>query len=105
MLVTAFIADDEQIARVALRDLLATHEWLRVVGEAANGPAAVEGINRMRPELVFLDIQMPGLSGLDVLRRLEHAPYVVFTTAHMQHAATAFELGALDYLLKPFGAA
>src|SRR5512132_3001097 len=78
-------------------------EWLTCVGEAASGPAAVEAINRLRPELVFLDIQMPGLLGTEVLRRVEHQPFVVFTTAFAQHAVTAFELGALDYLLKPFG--
>jgi two-component system LytT family response regulator len=60
-------------------------------------------INRARPELVFLDVQMPGLLGTEVLQHLTHQPYVVFTTAFAQHAATAFELGALDYLLKPFG--
>ena len=103
-LVTVLVADDEAIARQGLRDLLGDVEWLRVVGEAANGPAAVEAINTLRPELVFLDIQMPGLLGTDVLRRVAHRPFVVFTTAHGQHAATAFELGALDYLLKPFGA-
>ncbi len=83
--------------------MLATVEWLTLAGEASNGVAAVEMINRLRPELVFLDIQMPGLLGTEVLGRVEHQPYVVFTTAHAQHAATAFELGALDYLLKPFG--
>ena len=60
-------------------------------------------INRAKPELVFLDVQMPGLLGTEVLQRLTHQPYIVFTTAFAQHAATAFELGALDYLLKPFG--
>jgi two-component system, LytTR family, response regulator len=97
------IADDEPIARAGLRDILGAVEWLTVVGEAANGLAAVEIINRLRPELVFLDIQMPGLLGTDVMSRLRHQPYVVFTTAHAQHAAAAFELGALDYVLKPFG--
>lgn len=97
------IADDEPVARAGLRDMLGNVEWLRVVGEAANGLAAAEMIDRLRPELVFLDIQMPGLLGTNVLERVRHRPFVVFTTAHAQHAATAFELGALDYLLKPFG--
>jgi two-component system LytT family response regulator len=101
--VTALIADDEAVARAGLRDMLGGVSWLTIVGEAANGPAAVEAINRLRPELVFLDIQMPGLLGTDVLQQVTHRPFVVFTTAHAQHAATAFELGALDYLLKPFG--
>jgi two-component system, LytTR family, response regulator len=103
MKVTTLIADDEPVARAGLRDMLAGVEWLTCVGEAASGPAAVDAINQLRPELVFLDVQMPGLLGTDVLRRVQHQPFVVFTTAYAQHAASAFELGALDYLLKPFG--
>lgn len=102
-LVSVVIADDEPIARAGLRDMLAGAPWLSIVGEASSGPAAVEAINTLRPELVFLDIQMPGLLGTDVLQHVTHRPFVVFTTAFAQHAATAFELGALDYLLKPFG--
>lgn len=101
--VRALIADDEPVARAGLRDMLAGVEWITLVGEAANGIAAVEAINTLRPELVFLDIQMPGILGTDVLARVQHKPFVVFTTAYAQHAATAFELGAVDYLLKPFG--
>lgn len=101
--VSVVIADDEPIARLGLRDMLSGVPWLAVIGEANNGFATVEVINRLKPELVFLDIQMPGLLGTDVLARVTHRPFVVFTTAHAQHAATAFELGALDYLLKPFG--
>jgi two-component system, LytTR family, response regulator len=101
--VRVLIADDEPIARTGLRDMLAAFDWVTVVGEAANGPAAVDAIDALKPELVFLDIQMPGLLGTDVLRRTTHQPFVVFTTAYAQHAVTAFELGALDYLLKPFG--
>ncbi|CAG1772959.1 partial Transcriptional regulatory protein BtsR, partial [uncultured bacterium] len=94
--------DDEPIARAGLARMLSTISWVECVGEASNGPDAVAAIQRLAPDLVFLDIQMPGLSGIDVLRR---APvrHVVFTTAWAQHAVTAFELGALDYLLKPFG--
>lgn len=103
MRVTALIADDERVAREGLRDLLAGVDWVECVGEASSGPAAVEAINSLRPELVFLDIQMPGLLGTEVLRRVAYQPLVVFTTAHAHHAVTAFELGALDYLLKPFG--
>lgn len=102
--VSAFVADDEPIARAGLRRLLAAVPWLTVVGEAANGPAALEAVERLRPELLFLDIQLPGFSGLEVLARLRHRPWLVFTTAYAEHAVTAFELGALDYLLKPFGA-
>ena len=103
MKVPVLIADDEPIARAGLRDLLAEHDWLECVGEAASGPAAVAAIDALRPELVFLDVQMPGLLGTDVLARVEHRPHVVFTTAYAEHAVAAFELGALDYLLKPFG--
>lgn len=101
--VTVLIVDDEPIARAGLRAMLGQVDWLTCVGEAASGPAAVEAIDTLRPELVFLDIQMPGMLGTDVLRGLRHLPFVVFTTAYAQHAVTAFELGALDYLLKPFG--
>ncbi|KQV46825.1 hypothetical protein ASC95_25195 [Pelomonas sp. Root1217] len=105
--VTALIADDEPVARAGLRHLLRGLPWLHCVGEAADGPAALAEIQRLKPELVFLDIQMPGLLGTVVLRRLAESgtpPLVIFTTAHAEHAITAFELGALDYLLKPFGA-
>ncbi len=102
-LVSVVIADDEPVARAGLRDMLAAIEWLSIVGEAASGPAAVEMINALKPELAFLDIQMPGLLGTHVLQQTTHQPFVVFTTAFGQHAASAFELGALDYLLKPFG--
>jgi two-component system LytT family response regulator len=101
--ITALIADDEPVARAGLRHLLADVDWIECVGEAANGTAALEAIDRLRPELVFLDIQMPGLLGTEVVARLTHRPLIVFTTAHAEHAITAFELGALDYLLKPFG--
>ena len=83
--------------------MLGTIEWLRIVGEASNGLSAVETIDRLKPELVFLDIEMPGLSGLEILSRTQHQPFVIFTTAYAQHAAAAFELGAVDYVLKPFG--
>lgn len=103
MKVRALIVDDEPIAREGLRAMLAETDWIMVAGEAANGPAAVEAIDSMQPELVFLDIEMPGMLGTDVLRRITHQPFVVFTTAYAQHAVAGFELGALDYLLKPFG--
>jgi two-component system LytT family response regulator len=101
--VRVLIADDEPVARAGLRDMLAAVEWVTCVGEAASGPATVDAIDRLRPDLVFLDIQMPGFLGTEVPRLAAHRPYVVFTTAFAQHAVTAFELGALDYLLKPFG--
>jgi two-component system LytT family response regulator len=101
--VTTFVADDEPVARAGLRAMLKAFDWVEVVGEAADGESAVTEIERLRPELVFLDVQMPGLLGTDVLRRLERPPFVIFTTAYSEHAVTAFELGAVDYLLKPFG--
>lgn len=100
---SALIADDEAVARAGLARLLAAVPWIRVIGEAANGPDAVAAIDTLKPELVFLDIQMPGLIGTEVVRQIRHRPHVVFTTAYAQHAVAAFELGALDYLLKPFG--
>ena len=103
MKVTAFVADDEPVARAGLRAMLGAFDWVTVVGEAADGESAVREIDGLRPELVFLDVQMPGLLGTDVLRRLERPPFVIFTTAFSEHAVTAFELGAVDYLLKPFG--
>lgn len=100
---TAVIVEDEPLARKTLHDLTADVAWLDVLGEATDGLAAVELINTRKPDLVFLDVHMPELSGLDVLKRLLHEPAVIFTTAYDQHAIAAFELAAVDYLLKPFG--
>lgn len=105
MKVRTLVVDDEPVARAGLRAMLTAFEWVEVVGEAADGEEAVEEINRLQPELVFLDVQMPGLLGTDVVRRLERQPFIIFTTAYSQHAVSAFELGAVDYLLKPFGRA
>ena len=105
MKVRTLVVDDEPVAREGLRAMLTAFDWVEVVGESADGEAAVEAIGRLRPELVFLDVQMPGLLGTDVLRRIERQPFVIFTTAFSQHAVSAFELGAVDYLLKPFGPA
>ena len=102
---TVVIVEDEPLARKTLRSMLDAVDWLEVIDEAADGLAAVEVINTRQPDLVFLDINLPELSGLDVLKRLTHEPAVVFTTAHDRHAIAAFELAALDYLLKPFGRA
>lgn len=103
MKVSTFIADDEPVARAGLRAMLSAFDWIHLVGEAADGESARQQIDALRPELVLLDVQMPGLIGTDVLRRLVHRRYVIFTTAFSEHAVTAFELGAVDYLLKPFG--
>lgn len=104
-LVSVLVADDEPVARAGLRHLLRQFGWLHCVGEAADGPAAIAAVRDLQPDLVLLDIQMPGCTGIEVLRQLPApGPRVVFTTAYAEHAVTAFELGALDYLLKPFGA-
>jgi len=99
---TVFIAEDEPLAREVLRDAIYGHAGLRLVGEAADGAAALAQINALRPDVVFMDIQMPEMTGLDVLKRLTCTPHIVFTTAYDQYAVTAFELNAVDYLLKPF---
>ena len=101
--VTTFVVEDEPLARHHLRELVRTVPWLGFVGEASNGPAAMSAIERIRPDLVFLDVRLPRTSGLDVLARLTHKPAVIFTTAYDRYAVSAFELGAIDYLLKPFG--
>ena len=97
----AMIVDDEPLARRELRRLLAEFAWIDIVGEAANVGEAAPLIDRLLPELLFLDIQMPGGTGFDLLERLEHLPRVVFTTAYDKHAVRAFEVNAVDYLLKP----
>lgn len=103
MIARAVIADDERLPREKLRGFLDEVDWVRCIGEAADGFAVVELVNREKPDLLFLDIRMPGLSGIELLERLEHRPTVVFTTAYDEYAVSAFELRALDYLLKPFG--
>ncbi|HEX4460876.1 MAG TPA: response regulator [Polyangia bacterium] len=97
----ALLVDDEPLARRELRRLLAAHASIEIVGEAANIVEAEAQIAALSPDLVFLDIQMPGGDGFDLLARLERAPQVIFTTAFDHHAVRAFEVNALDYLLKP----
>ena len=96
--------DDERLARDKLRRFLADAEGFRVIGEAGNGGQAVALISRERPDVVFLDVQMPGMDGFAVLEELPDAmlPSVVFVTAHDEYAIRAFEVEAIDYLLKPF---
>jgi two-component system LytT family response regulator len=103
--VRAVVVDDEPAARDAVRTLLAEHQAIKLVGEAANGAEAVEVLRSTRPDLVFLDVQMPDEDGFGVLEQLgaDVPRGVVFVTAHDQHAIRAFEVHALDYLLKPFG--
>ncbi len=101
--VRTLVVEDEPLARETLRALLADVPWVECVGEAADGAEAVRMIDALEPDLVLLDIEMPELSGLQVLERARHEPAVIFTTAYDRYAVSAFELEALDYLLKPFG--
>ena len=95
------IVDDERLARNELRRLLAEHDAIEVVGEAANADEAEEAIGDLKPDLMFLDVQMPGASGFDLLERLDAVPFVVFATAYDEYALRAFDVSALDYLVKP----
>lgn len=101
--IRALIVDDEPLARRALRTLLADEPSVVCVGEARDGPEAIDALRRLEPELVFLDIRLPGATGLEVLERSGVDVRVIFTTAHEDYAMAAFELGAIDYLRKPFG--
>lgn len=96
------IIDDEEAGRKLISEYLESFPELIVVGEANNGVDAVKVINKFKPDLVFLDIQMPGLTGFEVLNHLEEIPKIVFSTAYDQYALKAFEVHAIDYLLKPY---
>lgn len=100
-LLRALVIDDEPMGRELLRGDLERLAGVEVVGGAADGPSGVEAIRRLRPDVVFLDIEMPEMSGLGVVRTLERPPLVVFVTAHQEFAVEAFELDVVDYLLKP----
>jgi two-component system LytT family response regulator len=99
---TAIIVDDEAPARSIIRQYLGRHANVEVIGECANGFDAIKMVRDLNPNLMFLDIQMPKVSGLELLEVLEDAPQVIFTTAYDEYALKAFELNAVDYLLKPF---
>jgi two-component system LytT family response regulator len=98
---TAIIIDDERLARNELKKLLADYPEVEVIGEAANVDEAIKLIEELMPDLIFLDIQMPAKTGFDLLAELDTVPSVIFTTAHDEYALKAFEVNALDYLLKP----
>lgn len=102
--VRALIADDEPLARERLRTLLANEDWLEIVQEVGDGHAAIEAIQKLRPDLVFLDVQMPGATGFEVIEAIggDRMPFVVFVTAYDKYALKAFDVHAVDYLLKPF---
>jgi two-component system LytT family response regulator len=97
----AIIIDDERLARNELKKLLLEFPEVEVIGEAANATEGIEKIESLNPDLIFLDIQMPGKSGFDMLTQIERAPHVIFVTAYDEHALKAFEVNALDYLMKP----
>ncbi|HEU0053638.1 MAG TPA: LytTR family DNA-binding domain-containing protein [Longimicrobium sp.] len=102
--IRVLIVDDEALARQRVEDLLASEEGVEIVGTADNGEAAVRAIRELRPDLVFLDVQMPGMTGVEVVREIgpEKMPVTIFVTAYDHFALQAFELAALDYLVKPF---
>lgn len=97
----ALIVDDERLARKELTNLLQEYQEIEIVGEAVNAEDAEEKINALKPDLLFLDIQMPGKTGFELLESLDTVPEVVFTTAYDEYALKAFDFNALDYLLKP----
>jgi two-component system, LytTR family, response regulator len=102
--VRVLVADDEPLARERLRTLLAKEDWVEVIAECPNGTETIDAITRLQPDLVFLDVQMPGASGFEVIEAIGPArmPLVVFVTAFDRYALRAFDVHALDYLLKPF---
>ena len=101
--IRALICEDEPLAVRAIREYLRGVDWIDIVGEARNGNEALRLIHKLEPDLVFMDVRMPGMTGVEVLQAVEHRPAVVFTTAFDEYAIPAFELGAVDYLVKPFG--
>ncbi len=101
---TCLIIDDEKLARELLTEFLESFPEIELAGEASNGTDAVALIDKIKPDLIFLDVQMPGMTGFDVLDEIDHEPYVIFTTAYDQYAIQAFEKNAVDYLLKPLDA-
>lgn len=101
MSLKAIIVDDERLARAELKKLLQEFPDINVIDEAANAEEGVDKIETQNPDVIFLDIQMPGKTGFDLLSDLDKAPHVIFTTAYDEYALKAFEVNALDYLLKP----
>ncbi len=105
-MIRALIVDDEKFSRVSLKKLLKAHPQIEIIDEAVDGIKAIDKIETLKPDLVFLDVQMPGLNGFEVLRSvtLDPKPQVVFVTAYDKYAVKAFEVSAVDYLLKPIDA-
>jgi two-component system LytT family response regulator len=99
----AMIVDDEELARALIREMLADHPEIEIIAECANGFEAVKAAAQRKPDLLFLDVQMPKLDGFEVLELIGDLPAVIFTTAYDSYAMRAFDVHAVDYLLKPFG--
>lgn len=95
------IVEDERLAREELKSLLVKHSNIQILGEASNAEEGIEKIKELKPDLIFLDIQMPGMNGFEMLKKLDEIPKVIFITAYDEYALKAFEVNALDYLLKP----
>jgi DNA-binding LytR/AlgR family response regulator len=95
------IAEDEKLARQRLKRLLNKYDDIQIIGEAEDGGTALEMVNELKPDILFLDIQMPVMTGVEIVARFTHLPHIIFTTAYDQYAVNAFEIGAVDYLLKP----
>jgi two-component system LytT family response regulator len=98
----AIIVEDEKLARDLVKSYLSTLESIELIGEFADGYSGLKAINKLKPAIVFLDVQMPKLTGLELLELLDDVPQIIFTTAYDEYAVTAFDLSAVDYLLKPF---
>lgn len=101
-MIKTIIVEDEKLARDLIKDYLQSHVDFELIGEYEDGFSGLKAINEMKPDLIFLDIQMPKLTGFEMLEVLEHHPAIIFTTAYDQYALKAFEHNALDYLLKPY---
>lgn len=103
-MIRTLLVEDEEPAREIVKSYLKKYPEIEIIGEAADGFSGVKAINELKPDLLFLDIQLPKLTGFEILELVEHAPVIIFTTAYDQFALKAFELNATDYLLKPFSA-
>jgi two-component system, LytTR family, response regulator len=99
---TTIIVDDEPLARQLIKEYLHDFPQVKIIGECRNGRQAIKAINEHKPDLIFLDIRMPGIDGFEVLESLNYVPHVIFSTAYDDHACKAFEMNAVDYLLKPY---
>jgi two-component system LytT family response regulator len=100
--ITTILVDDEPLARKLLKEYLQDFPEIKIVGECKNGKQAIKAINEGKPDVVFLDIRMPGIDGFEVLENLKHIPHIIFSTAYEDYALKAFERNAVDYLLKPY---